>query len=131
MKGVIKMRKRIVRKKEAARKNDAAGTYKVAAICSNLGMFLPAGYILMNVIADGGIRNLPILQTIVLLTIASLSAVLARKFATDYEAHQIYGRIGLAELRAEELKRKEAIILAMQEELEATRAAKGFNGYAE
>ena len=123
-------RKKVVRKK-TARKNDAAGTYKVAAICSNLGMFIPTGYILMQTIADGGIRNLPILQTIVLLTIASLSAVLARKFATDYEAHQIYGGLGLAELRAEELKRKEKIILAMQEELEATKATTGFNGYAE
>ena len=123
--------KKIVRKKEAARKNNAASTYKIAAVCSNLGMFIPTGYILMETIAEGGIRNLPILQTIVLLTIASLSAILARKFATDYEAHQIYGGLGLAELRAEELKRKEGIILAMQEELEATRAAKGFNGYAE
>lgn len=125
------MKKRIVRRKETARKNDAAGTYKVAAICSNLGMFLPTGYILMNVIADGGIRNLPILQTIILLTIASLSAVLARKFSVDYEAHQIYGGLGLAQLRAEELKRKEVIILAMQEELDAAKAANGSNGYAE
>lgn len=125
------MARKVIRKKEVARKNNAASTYKIAAICSNLGMFIPTGYILMETIADGGIRNLPILQTIVLLTIASLSAVLARKFATDYEAHQIYGGLGLAELRAEELKRKEAILLAMQEELEATKATTGFNGYAE
>ncbi len=125
------MKKKLVRRKETSRKNDAASTYKIAAICSNLGMFVPTGYILMQTIEFGGVRNLPILQSIVLLTIAALSAVLARKFATDYEAHQIYGSLGLAELRAEELKRKESIILAMQEELEATKAAKGFNGYAE
>lgn len=124
------MKKKLVRRKETSRKN-AASTYKIAAVCSNVGMFIPTGYLLMEVIADGGIRNLPILQSIVLLTIASLSAILARKFATDYEAHQIYGGLGLAELRAEELKRKEEILIAMQEELEATRAAKGFNGYAE
>ncbi|MGN8833038.1 hypothetical protein ACTNDZ_10905 [Selenomonas montiformis] len=120
-----------IRKKEAARKNNAASTYHIAAICSNMGMFIPTGYILMETIEYGGIRNLPILQTIVLLTIASLSAVLARKFSADYEAHQIYGGLGLAELRAEELKRKEAVILAMQEELDAAKAANGFNGYAE
>lgn len=125
------MKKRMVKKNAAARKNDAAMTYKIAAICSNLGVFLPLSYLLFNIVDVGGIRNIPILQSIVLLTVMATSAVLARKFATDYEAHQIYGGLGLAELRAEELKRKEAIIKAMQEELEAQKAAQGFNGYAE